>query len=248
MVSRKPTVFGGGRGLVLAYDHGLEHGPTDFSQVPESANPRYVFEIAEHENVTSLAVQKGLAETYGDEYDVSLLVKLNGKTGLTQTEPYSPKNCTVEYAVGSLDADAVGYTLYPGSNHESEMFEEFREVQESAREHGVPVVVWSYPRGQPVKDDSSTEIVSYAARVGLELGADAVKVKYPGSREGMERVVSVSGETKVVMSGGSKRGSFLEDVENVVEAGGDGVAVGRNVFQRENPEEFLDELGDVLFG
>ncbi|MDY6779924.1 MAG: aldolase, partial [Halobacteria archaeon] len=191
------------------------------------------------------------AETYIGDYrdDVNLLMKLNGTSNLWSTEPYSPKNCTVEYAVEELGASAVGYTMYAGSNREDEMFEDFREVQEEARKYGVPVVMWAYPRGQPIKNDKKTGIISYASRIGLELGADMTKVKYAGSREAMEEVVNVSGDVKVVMSGGSKASdeAFLTDVHNTMQAGGSGLAVGRNVFQREEPEEILDKLEGVIF-
>jgi class I fructose-bisphosphate aldolase len=54
---------------------------------------------------------------------------------------------------------------------------------------------------------------------------------------------------KVVMSGGSKTSdeAFLSTVAEAVEAGADGLAVGRNVFQRENPEAILDGLEAVIF-
>lgn len=241
-----------GNSLILAYDHGLEHGPVDFEPVPESADPRHVFEVAKHDAVTCIAVQKGIAEAYHPDYEdeVNLLVKLNGTSNLWEPEDYySPKNCSVQYAVEELGADAVGYTMYAGSDYEGSMFEEFRRVQEEARKYGIPVVMWAYPRGRPIKNDKKTPIISYAARIGLELGADMVKCKYPGSREAWEQVVEVSGEMKTVMSGGSKTSDrdFLEQIHSVIEAGGNGLAVGRNVFQRENPEDILDKLEQVIF-
>jgi len=65
----------------------------------------------------------------------------------------------------------------------------------------------------------------------------------------MEEVVNMTGRTKVVMSGGSKRSdrAFLEDVHNTMQAGGNGLAVGRNVFQREEPTEILDKLEGVIY-
>ncbi|MFB6144896.1 MAG: class I fructose-bisphosphate aldolase [Candidatus Nanohaloarchaea archaeon] len=247
-----------GNSLILAYDHGLEHGPTDFEPQPESADPRHVFEVAKHSAVTCVAVQKGLAEKYYPDYqdDVNLLVKLNGTSNLWSPDDYySPKNCTVKYAVEELGADAVGYTMYGGSDREADMFKEFREVQEAAHEYGVPVVMWAYPRGHGIEEnpdydgDTDPAVIAYAARVGLELGADMVKVKYPGSREDMEQVVTVTGDMKVVMSGGSKRSdeAFIEDVQNTIDAGANGLAVGRNIFQRENPEGVLDQLEEVIF-
>ncbi|MDR9382396.1 MAG: aldolase, partial [Natronomonas sp.] len=89
-----------GKVLILAYDHGLEHGPVDFEGVPESADPERTFEAATHPAVTSVAVQKGIAEAYYPSYedDVDLLAKLNGTSNLWMGEPDSAVNCSVEYA------------------------------------------------------------------------------------------------------------------------------------------------------
>jgi class I fructose-bisphosphate aldolase len=238
-----------GKVLILAYDHGLEHGPVDFERVPESADPERIFETATHPAVTSLAVQKGVAEAYYPSYDdVELLLKLNGTSNLWMGEPDSAVNCSVEYAA-ELGASSVGFTLYGGSNHEVEMAEEFRDAQEAAREHDLPVVMWSYPRGQGLKNDTKPGTISYAARLALELGADIAKVKHPGSRDAMEDAVRMAGPTKVVMSGGSKTTDreFLASVKQTIDAGGKGLAVGRNVWQRENPTRILDALEAVIF-
>lgn len=241
-----------GNSLILAYDHGLEHGPQDFKPQPKSADPKHVFEIAKHDAVTALAVQKGIAETYHEDYedDVNLLVKLNGTSDLWDPEDYySPLNCTVQYAVEELGAEAVGFTMYAGSDYEAQMFETFRQVQEEAARYDVPLVMWAYPRGRLIKNDKKPGIISYAARIGLELGADMVKCKYPGSQKNWEKIEDVTGEMKSVMSGGSKRSdeAFIKDVQKVIDAGGNGLAVGRNIFQRENPDQLLDQLEEVIF-
>ena len=239
-----------GKLLILAMDHGLEHGPVDFDPVPETMDPSTVFDVATHDAVTAMAVQKGVAEAYYPSYedDVNLLLKVNGTSNLWMGEPDSAVNCSVDYAV-ELGADAIGFTVYGGSNHEIEMVEEFREVQEAARQYDLPVVMWAYPRGQGVKNDTKPGVISYAARMALELGADVAKVKYPGSPEKMAHAVNAAGATKVVMSGGSKidDNEFVELVENVIGVGGAGLAVGRNVWQRENPREMLDRLETVIY-
>ncbi len=239
-----------GNVLILAYDHGLEHGPVDFEPVPDTADPETVFDVATHDAVTALAVQKGVAEAYYPSYkdEVELLVKLNGTSNLWMGEYDSAVNCSVDYAV-ELGASAVGFTLYGGSNHEVEMAEEFSMVQETARQYDLPVVMWSYPRGQGLKNDTKPDVIAYASRLALELGADVAKVKYPGSREAMEWVVDAAGNVKVIMSGGSKTDdlAFLERVESVMDAGGRGLAVGRNVWQRDDPTGMLDSLEAVIF-
>jgi len=239
-----------GKVLILAYDHGLEHGPVDFEGLAGSEDPARTFEAATHPAVTSLAVQKGVAESYYPSYEenVDLLLKLNGTSNLWMGEPDSAVNCSVEYAA-ELGASSVGFTLYGGSNREIEMAEEFRDAQEAARAHDLPVVMWSYPRGQGLKDDTAPDTIAYAARQALELGADVAKVKYPGSKAAMEHAVSMAGRTRVVMSGGSKTTDreFLESVKSVIDAGGVGLAVGRNVWQREDPTRILDALEAVIF-
>ncbi|WP_114578971.1 class I fructose-bisphosphate aldolase [Saliphagus sp. LR7] len=239
-----------GKSVILAMDHGLEHGPVDFEDVPEKLDPAQVFETATHDTVTAIAVQKGIAEGYYPSYenDVNLLVKLNGTSNLWMGEPDSAVNCSVEYAA-EIGADAVGFTVYGGSNHEIEMVEEFREIQEEAREYGLPVVMWSYPRGQGLKNDTKPSTISYATRLALELGADIAKVKYPGSREAMAHACRCAGDMKVVMSGGSKTSDeeFLSTVESTIRSGGSGLAVGRNVWQREDPTPLLDGLESVIY-
>lgn len=238
-----------GRTIVLAHDHGLEHGPSAFSRVPERLDPETIFEIGTHDAVSALAVQKGLAETYLPSYDgVDVLLKCNGTSNMWEGEPYSPQTCSVDYAA-DLGAAAIGYTIYPGSNREPEMFEEFRDVQERAREYDLPVAMWSYARGQAIKEHNKPSIVSYAARLGLELGADFAKVKYPGSADDMADAVDAAADTHVLMSGGSRTDGreFLEVVEGVIDAGVTGLAVGRNVWQRDHPERMLDALEQVVF-
>jgi class I fructose-bisphosphate aldolase len=65
----------------------------------------------------------------------------------------------------------------------------------------------------------------------------------------MEQAVRMAGPTEVVMSGGSKTSDrdFLESVKAVIDAGGAGLAVGRNVFQRESPRHILDALEQVIY-
>ena len=252
-----------GNSLILAYDHGTEHGPVDFEPMPQSADPTHVFEVGRHTAVTAIALQKGTAEYYRSweaEQDVDdgapLLVKVNGNSNLPKREDYySPKQCSVEYAAEAVDADAIGYTMYAGSLHEDRMWTEFRAVQEKARAYDLPVVMWSYPRGKGIQESDAytgqedPAVVAYGARLGLELGADVVKCKYPGSRAGWERLEDAVPGLKTVMSGGSKRSdeAFLDDVHTTIAAGGNGLAVGRNIFQREDPEPLLDKLEAVIF-
>lgn len=236
-----------GRALYLAYDHGLEHGPVDLKG--KSIDPSYILDLAVSGGYNAIVLQKGVAEKYYSDYKdkVPLILKLNGRTRLVGNEPVSVQICSVEEAV-KLGAVAVGYTVYLGSEHEAVMLKEFGKIEEEAHKNNLAVIGWMYPRGRAVKDDSSPEIITYAARVGLELGADMVKIKYCGSRECFEEAVRAAGRTKVVLSGGPKVSDeeFLEIVKNIMAAGAIGAAVGRNVWQSENPLEMTEKIKEII--
>ena len=110
------------------------------------------------------------------------MLKLNGKTDIPSAiDPLSPANATVEDAV-RLGADAVGYTLYLGTPAQEHDFAQYRQVRADALRFGMPLIVWSYPRGSAVDAKGGKDsfyAVDYAARAASELGADMVKVNFP---------------------------------------------------------------------
>ncbi|MDQ2875937.1 MAG: hypothetical protein M3Y33_14575 [Actinomycetota bacterium] len=63
--------------------------------------------------------------------------------------PLSPLHATVADAV-RLGADAVGYTLYLGTDVQDRDFAQLRQVREEAQRLAMPLIVWSYPRGSAV--------------------------------------------------------------------------------------------------
>ena len=238
-----------GKALFLAYDQGLEHGPTDFNE--ESVNPLKVLEIADSGFFTGLILQKGIAEKYffNKNYQVPLIVKLNGKTNLIKDEdPYSPQICSVAEAL-SYGAAAVGYTIYIGSEHEPKMTAEFGKIEQEAEEAGIPVIAWMYPRGRNIPDEKDPKIIAYAARVGLELGADIVKIRYTGDPVSFNWVIRNAGEAKVVVMGGSKEDekTFLERTSIVMDQGAIGLAVGRNIWQNPQPLKIAKKIAEIIW-
>lgn len=239
-----------GRALFLAYDQGMEHGPSDFDD--KSVDPQNILQIAVDGGFNAVIFQKGLAGKYyaGTNFaqKVPLILKLNGKTNLIRGEPYGPQLATIEEAV-SLGASAVGYTVYVGSEHEAKMLTEFAAIERDAHKSGLPVIGWMYPRGKAAEGREEGEVIAYAARIGLELGADIIKVNYPGSFEATRWVVEAAGRTKVVVSGGAKQPEteLLEIAKIVMKAGAIGMAVGRNIWQNNNPLDITKKLKDIIF-
>ena len=239
-----------GKALFLAYDQGMEHGPTDFND--NNVNPLYIIEIARRGKFNGVVFGKGIAEKYNKEIrksKVPLIVKLNGKTRLQGGEPISEPVCTVKEAL-RLGAKAVGFTIYVGSKHEAHMFRHFAEIQKEAHEKGIPVILWSYPRGKSVKNPNSRENMAYAARTGLELGADIVKINYNGKPKDLEWAVKSAGRCKVVIAGGVKKNEkdLLKNVKDIINSGASGLAIGRNVWQAKEPLKISKKLRKEIFG
>lgn len=235
-----------GKALFLAYDQGLEHGPSDFND--KNVDPSYILEIGKKAGYTGVVLQKGIASKYKKEIKVSLILKLNGKTNLVKGEPISRQLCSVKEAV-KLGADAVGYTIYLGSQHESIMMKEFSKIEKEAHAKGIPVIAWIYPRGKSIKSKSSRELMAYAARVGLEIGADIIKIRYNGNINDLKWAVKSAGKTKVVIAGGVKKNEkiLLKQVKEIMQAGCIGLAIGRNIWQNKKPLEITKKIKKIIF-
>jgi len=238
-----------GKALFLAYDQGLEHGPSDFND--KNVDPEYIIDIAKKGNYNGLIFQKGIAEKYNQEIKkskVPLIVKLNGKTNLVKGDPVSKQLCSVKEAI-NFGAVAVGYTIYVGSEHESEMFDEFAGIVEEAHEKGLPVIAWMYPRGKNVGKKKKEKLMAYCCRIGLEVGADIIKIKYEGEEKDLKWAVENAGKTKVVVAGGSKKGekNLLKKVEEIMGSGCIGLAIGRNIWQNNKPIELTNKIKKIIF-
>lgn len=239
-----------GKAMFLAYDQGIEHGPTDFNE--DNVDPTYIINIAKQGQYNGVIFHKGIAEKYKAEIKrskVPLILKLNGKTNLVDDEPISRQLCTAQEAK-KLGATAVGYTIYIGSTYEGLMLHEFEEIQREAKELGMPVITWIYPRGSGVKGKPFGELLAYATRVGLEIGADIVKIHWDGkSIHELTWAVEAAGKTKVVIAGGSKLSEheLLTHISEAKQAGVAGLAIGRNIWQSEDPIGLSKKIKKIIF-
>ncbi len=265
---------GEGKLLILPIDQGLEHGPKDFFAHPESADPKYEYELALRGGYSAIALHIGLVDKYHEEYagKVPLVLKLNGKTNIPpDDEAFSALTATVEDAV-RIGADAVGYTLFVGSPRQDEDIAQLRWVRQECDKYGMPLIVWSYPRGKHVDAKGGKEglfAVDYAARAALEMGADVVKLNFPNITpsvaekqpepyrslhysefDAMSRVVKSAGRAAVIVSGGDKISDdeLLKKVQISVDAGACGFIFGRNMWQRsfDNATELTNKIKNVL--
>ncbi len=128
------------------------------------------------------------------------------------------------------------------------MLKDFGRISYEARTWGMPLLAMIYPRGEKIVDEYDVEVIKHAARVGGEMGADIVKVSYPGSVDSFKEVVDGC-NVPVVIAGGEKMNSdreILEMVKGAIVAGGAGISIGRNVFQHENPKKIITAMSAII--
>ena len=243
---------GKNRLMLFAGDQKAEHLNNDFygpGIAPDDNDPEHLFRIAAGAHIGVFATQLGLIAQYGMDYPhIPYLVKLNSKSNLIKTqqaEPFSQQWIEVEQVVefrnnADISIHAVGYTVYLGSEYESEMLQQAAQVVNTAHFYGLATVLWIYPRGKAVLDEKSPHLIAGAAGMAACLGSDFVKVNAP-KKEGMDpgevlkEAVQASGRTKLVCAGGEAidEEQFLRNLYNQIHTGGaSGNATGRNLHQK----------------
>lgn len=263
---------GTGKLVILPVDQGFEHGPArTFQPNPSTYDPAYHAALAVESGCSAYAAPLGFIESIASDFAgrIPLILKVNNSDSLGGPEaPCSALTSSVEDAL-RLGCSAIGYTIYPGSEHRNEMYRDLRDLIAEARSVGLPTVVWSYARGNmPSEAETSVDVIAYAAQIACQLGAHIVKVKPPTSvvwqdaakkhyesiphatlAERIEHVVQscFAGKRIVIFSGGASKGhdAVIEDIRGIAAGGGFGSIVGRNAFQRSH-EEALSLLSEIM--
>jgi len=256
---------GTGKLVILPVDQGFEHGPArSFAVNPPAYDPRYHFELAIEAGCNAYAAPLGLLEAGARDYagEIPLILKVNNSDSLTsEREPNEAVTSSVGEAL-RLGCAAIGFTIYPGSAHQFEMFSQVRQYAEEAKRAGLAVVIWSYPRGSALskEGESAVDVVGYAAQIAAQLGAHIIKVKLPtafleeaaAKKVYLEQKIPIgtqaervrhitdcafAGRRIVIFSGGAAvfdDNKLLDEIRAIKEGGGFGSIIGRNSFQRPN--------------
>lgn len=267
---------GTGRMVILPVDQGFEHGPgRSFAMNPPAYSPLYHYELAIEAGLSAYAAPLGFLEAGAAQFagEIPLILKCNNHDLLhKEPDPIPAMTAGVEDAL-RLGCVAVGFTIYPGSEHRVAMYEQLRELAADAKAAGLAVVVWSYPRGSDLSKAGETaiDICAYAAQIAAQLGAHVIKVKLPSAHleqpeakavyeqnkvpiatqaERVHHVVqsAFDGRRIVIFSGGEAKPeeeALLEEMRAIRDGGGFGSIIGRNTFQRKKPDA-LKMLGDII--
>lgn len=268
---------GTGKMIILPVDQGFEHGPArSFAMNPAAYDPHYHFQLAIDAGLNAYAAPLGMLEAGADRFagQIPTILKVNSANSLMGSVKDQSITASVTDAQ-RLGCAAIGFTIYPGSDHQLNMYEEISQMRREAAALGIATVIWSYPRGPAITKDGETaiDVAAYGAQIAALLGAHIIKVKLPSDHVMQDKTVytaenidistqaarvrhimqaAFDGRRIVIFSGGAVKGldAVYEDARAIRDGGGHGSIIGRNAFQRPRAEalEMLAKLVGIYQG
>ena len=233
---------GDGRALIVAMDHGLIDGPKKGLEHPAETLANVIAGGADA-ILTSFGIAQHCAR---DLARVGLIVRADGgATSMSKNPGPGALVLSVEQAL-SVDADAIAVSAFPGSPQEQASLEHLARAIESARKWNLGVMAEMVPGGFDSAPEFRTiQNIALAARVGAEMGADFIKCPYAPDMENVTKTCFIP----VVILGCAKRGAKIEmlaEIKQAVDEGVSGVAIGRNIWQAENPVAMTRAVAAIL--
>ena len=235
---------GAGRKLFsVPLDHSVSMGPIDgLEQLAPVATE------LEEAGVDLLIVTKGAVRELAPVLrpNVRLGVHVSASTSLGPTSNRKVLVGTAEEAV-ALGADVLSVQVNFGVPEEPEMLTDLGVAVDEARRLGLPLLCMAYVKKA---NGGTAEELRHAARAAADTGADIVKTSYPGSAEEFRRLCATT-PVPVLIGGGVRVDDeelFLETIRGTLSAGGAGVCIGRNLFQRRPVGPLARRLAALVHG
>lgn len=233
-----------GRLLVVPLDHSVTDGPITGGTGVDSLIGRLagngVDAVVLHKGGLRHVDPRRFAET-------SLVVHLSASTVHAADPDAKYLVASVEEAL-RLGADGVSVHVNLGSREEGRQIADLAAVSDACDRWNLPLLAMMYPRGPRVTDPRDPALVAHAVTLAADLGADIVKTVYVGSVDEMAAITG-NAPVPVIVAGGPRRDNpadVLEYVDEVMRAGAAGVAMGRNVFQSDDPALLTKRMSALI--
>ena len=234
-----------GRSVIVALDHGAA-----MNVLPDLKDTPSVLRAIVENGADAVLTSFGILKDYWEILeDTPVILRLDG--GITSfgtgTTRYS-QLYTVEDAL-RLGADGVACMGLPGCDYENDTLSYLAGICAEARRWNLPVLAEMLPGGFG-HTARAPEHLAFAARVGVELGADIIKTEYSGNPDDFKEMVE-GVKKPVVVLGGAKSERYEEifqRIRSAIDAGASGIAVGRNIWGYKEPGKMTAALSAIVHG
>jgi fructose-bisphosphate aldolase / 2-amino-3,7-dideoxy-D-threo-hept-6-ulosonate synthase len=239
---RLNRILKNGKMLCIPMDHGISSGPLDGIK----DITKFIYDT-EKSGLSCILLNKGIIKILPRPINIGLIAHMSASTSLGPDPNKKVLLGSVKEAI-RLGADAVSLHINIGSREEPMMLYSLGLIADECNKWGMPLIAMMYPRGENIKNPHDPSIISHAARIGAEAGADIVKTVYTGDIDTFKDVVK-SCPVPIVIAGGPKSNTnkdILELCHGAIQAGSIGITFGRNIFTHSNPKKLIKALYEII--
>jgi len=225
-----------GKTVMLAIDHGYFQGPTTgLERIDLDILPLTPY-------ADTLMLTRGILRSVIPA-SVTKSISLRVSSGPSILKELSNEEVAVdiEEAV-RLNVCAMAVQVFIGGEYEKESIMNLSKCVNAGNRYGIPVLAVTAVGKELVRD---AKYFRLATRICAELGAHFVKTYYVEKE--FDTVTSCC-PVPIVIAGGKKQPELqaLEMAYRAVQEGADGVDMGRNIFQSENPIAMIQAVRAVV--
>ena len=246
----RPDKQGASHTVMLAIDHPYFYGPTTGLEDPRET----ILPLVPHADAISPA--KGTLEYCLDPLvPTPIILRVTGGNSMTRREELSDEHIitSVEEAV-RLNAIGVSVSVYIDTEHQAQTIKSLGTLANEAGKYGLLVLGITAVgaklepmvkgEGEGSKDFDAGRYFAHAGRIIQENGANIVKTYYVDNFDQVRKGI----QTPIVIAGGKKipEDEALEFTYRAIQAGADGVDMGRNIFQAEDPVAMIQAVRAVV--
>jgi DhnA family fructose-bisphosphate aldolase class Ia len=234
-----------GKALIVAMDH-----PSTFGLMEGMEKPGEVLRQIRDGGADAVLTTYGVVTRFAEDIgDMGIVLRVDGGTSMLAKDRGPSQLLYDVYDALRVGADAVGSMGMPGSKYEGATLPYLAELVAQCAEWNVPVMAEMLPGGFENPAEMWTpENIGHVCRIGAEMGVDFIKTTYSGDVESFRRIVEQV-YVPIVVLGGSKSKDprdLLNGIHEAIQAGANGVAVGRNIWRYPEPGKMTAAIAAII--
>jgi DhnA family fructose-bisphosphate aldolase class Ia len=234
-----------GRAVIIAMEHG-----SFFGVQPGFENPTYAIKEVIAGGADAIMATVGMARNFAEELaPAGMIIRVDGGVSRLGTRTWRGSLIFSAETALRLGADGVVAMGFPGCENENQNLKFLAQLSDECLQWGLPLMAEMLPRGfEGGEDARDPETMRNVMRIGAEFGVDLIKTQYVGDVASFRETVE-SCFVPIVVLGGSKvkdDEAVLSMIHDSIQAGGCGVAMGRNVWGHKNPAKMTAAIVAIV--
>ena len=224
--------------LILAMDHAFSSGPITGINSVENVNKWVSF--SEENNIPAVVLNNRYIYNLNVFHKTNIVVQTMALVKHEKNINKVPLSKISE--VPFIDGTAISVQINFQAENLEEAIQDIASMVSEANLYHYPVL---FMVGND--DWNAAEDFNYAIRVCAELGADLIKIHLPSNSDELKKLTTFQdNEPSLLLAGGENMNNFEERLKSAKALGFQGICLGRNIFQSENPTETLKKIENIF--